>query len=448
MSENLESFSLLWLDRSVNASQENIAAQSKLRAIINHLKTFEKAEECEKYIRKCPETDRIVLIVSGGLGQQIVPQIDQLPQLSSIYVYCMDEKKNREWSKNHPKVKHVLASLPKLIHQIESDQIRKDNTEESSPISVSETNKPTDRSSIGLTSRYVYSRLLIEELIRMKPKSEDKEKFISLCEKQYQGNETQLKYLKEFQDKYTPDNAIRWYTKKSFVYRILNKALRVQNVQLLYLFRFFIRDICHQLEKYQCSTPVTVYRVQSISHDELQGLKRSIGKLIAMTSFVSTSLDQERALKFRDNNSDLPQVCFEIYADPKVESIKPFANITSLSKYKKEQEILFMLGSIFQLLDVREEKFQDQKPIWMVRMTLCSDNNHSVKTSFQEMKNEIFGDNHEPNKFSFGILLEKMHKLEDAEMYYLSLLDELDPNHSDILQCYFILGSLAWKRGD
>ncbi|CAF3885715.1 unnamed protein product [Rotaria sp. Silwood1] len=45
MSENLESFSLLWLDRSVNVSQENIAAQPKLRAIINHLKTFENAEE-------------------------------------------------------------------------------------------------------------------------------------------------------------------------------------------------------------------------------------------------------------------------------------------------------------------------------------------------------------------------------------------------------------------
>ncbi|CAF3909087.1 unnamed protein product, partial [Rotaria sp. Silwood1] len=36
-----------------------------------------------------------------------------------------------------------------------------------------------------------------------------------------------------------------------------------------------------------------------------------------------------------------------------------------------------------------------------------------------------------------------MSKLDGAEMYYQSLLDELGANHPDIAKCYFKLGNLA-----
>src|ERR1700722_4333463 len=89
---NLETFSLVWLDASVNGSKENIEAQQRLRTSINHLKTFENSDQCEKYIRSVSKDDRIVLIVSGQLGREIVPRIHKLRQVFSIYVYCMDKK--------------------------------------------------------------------------------------------------------------------------------------------------------------------------------------------------------------------------------------------------------------------------------------------------------------------------------------------------------------------
>ncbi|CAF5086869.1 unnamed protein product, partial [Rotaria sp. Silwood1] len=42
--ENLEIFSLIWLDENVH-SEENQDKQQKLRSIINHLKTFQDGEE-------------------------------------------------------------------------------------------------------------------------------------------------------------------------------------------------------------------------------------------------------------------------------------------------------------------------------------------------------------------------------------------------------------------
>ena len=100
---NLETFSLAWLDAEVN-NTENIEAQSELRSSINLLKIFQDKDECMQYIQSVVEGDRLVLIVSGRLGRELVPAIHDLCQLSSIYVYCSDEQRNKEWACHCTKV--------------------------------------------------------------------------------------------------------------------------------------------------------------------------------------------------------------------------------------------------------------------------------------------------------------------------------------------------------
>ncbi len=102
--QNLETYFLIWLDATVNSSEENVEAQQQLRKSINHLTTFDDDNDCEEYIRSVPKEDRIVLIVSGQLGQKIVPRIHQLRQIFSIYVYCMNKKQNEQWAQEFSKV--------------------------------------------------------------------------------------------------------------------------------------------------------------------------------------------------------------------------------------------------------------------------------------------------------------------------------------------------------
>jgi len=101
---NLETMYLIWLDASVNKSKENLDAQQQIRTIINHLKTFENVQDCEQYLHQTSKDDRIFLIVSGRLGQEIVPRIHHYRQICLIYVYCMDKKINEEWAKHFFKV--------------------------------------------------------------------------------------------------------------------------------------------------------------------------------------------------------------------------------------------------------------------------------------------------------------------------------------------------------
>jgi hypothetical protein len=102
--DNLETFSLLWLDASVNKTKDNRYAQEELQTIFNQLKTFENPNQCEQYIKSMSLEDRIVLIVSGQLGRELVPRIHPLEQLLSVYVYCYDQNINEQWSSQYAKV--------------------------------------------------------------------------------------------------------------------------------------------------------------------------------------------------------------------------------------------------------------------------------------------------------------------------------------------------------
>jgi hypothetical protein len=113
--ENLESLSLVWLDTDVNKSRENLDVQKRLRSTINYLKTFQDATECENHIRSVPDGDRMLLIVSGGLGRDLVPRIHKLRQILSIYVFCQDRKKHEEWTQNITK---VIYSRPHFSYRV------------------------------------------------------------------------------------------------------------------------------------------------------------------------------------------------------------------------------------------------------------------------------------------------------------------------------------------
>jgi hypothetical protein len=70
---------------------------------------------------------------------------------------------------------------------------------------------------------------------------------------------------------------------------MLNKALRKQNIDILFLFRFFIRDIHRKLKQNQYQYSIRFYRGQMLSNDELNNLRKSIGEFISINSFFSTT---------------------------------------------------------------------------------------------------------------------------------------------------------------
>ncbi|CAF3238865.1 unnamed protein product [Rotaria sp. Silwood2] len=215
---------------------------------------------------------------------------------------------------------------------------------------------------------------------------------------------------------------------------------------MIFLFRAFISDIQCQLKNHQIKNSLRVYRGQRISTDEVKTLKQYLGQFISLNSFFSTSTDYRQALSFlNDPNAaeNLEPVLFEIVADPKVATTKPFADISAFSEFPGESEILFMLGSIFRLDNVNHSS-DDQ--VWIILMTLCSEKEHDLKNVLMYTKYELGCG--QTNLRTLGKLLWQMGKLNLAEQYFTRLLKELSPNDPLLSDLYEDLGKIASHTGD
>lgn len=75
------------------------------------------------------------------------------------------------------------------------------------------------------------------------------QRLITFLKEYYKGIQIQLDKIEDFAKNYRSEYAIQWYTTDTFVYRLLNRALRQYNIEVLFLFGFIIKDIQKQLKE-------------------------------------------------------------------------------------------------------------------------------------------------------------------------------------------------------
>jgi len=96
---------LIWLDANVSENEDGKNTQRKLNRNFGRCIFVTSTTNCEKAVEKSFEKTKIVLIVSGQIGSNFVPQIHDNPKYSSIYVYCGDINRHRRWADNFTKVR-------------------------------------------------------------------------------------------------------------------------------------------------------------------------------------------------------------------------------------------------------------------------------------------------------------------------------------------------------
>ncbi|CAF2755560.1 unnamed protein product [Rotaria sp. Silwood2] len=227
---------------------------------------------------------------------------------------------------------------------------------------------------------------------------------------------------------------------------MLNKALRMQDFDVLFSFRWFIADMHRQMSQYQCQCPLRVYRGQLMTNTEVERLKRSIGKLISFSSFLSASLLEQQAVFYQNNvmtSSGFQRVLFEIDADPQVVINKPFADLSSHSDFAGECEVLFMLGCVFRINNVSHRGVGHG---WSIHMTLFDDSDHHLSGMIEEI--QAINENSPANISSFGILLWKMGKYDLAEKYLRRSIEESSSNDPELGSTYLNLGLVYSEKGN
>ncbi|CAF4611518.1 unnamed protein product [Rotaria sp. Silwood1] len=76
---NLEDLTVIWVDEY----SQDLNTRARLRCIINFLKVFTHIDNCIDYIQSVPN-EHLFVIVSGQLSSQVIPVIQDLPQVLHV----------------------------------------------------------------------------------------------------------------------------------------------------------------------------------------------------------------------------------------------------------------------------------------------------------------------------------------------------------------------------
>ncbi|CAF0927653.1 unnamed protein product [Adineta steineri] len=264
----------------------------------------------------------------------------------------------------------------------------------------------------------------------------------------YEGSTAEERIIQELENNYRDEEAIRWFTRPTFLYNTLNKALRDFDFEVLFALRFLINDLQRQLAiahetyltSYALENPIiTVYRGQNISVADLNYLHQNIGQFVAMQSFLSTSFDRAVASFFAQaaapTTDEITCIVFEFHLDTRITKTKPYANIKHLSYFRDEEELLLMLGTIFR---IEQLEYNELEKTWIAILSLCSEDDYELKELVKHLKNET-GE----GITSLGNLLQRQGDYEKARLYFQQLL--LDPSLDDLdrARCYRGLAMVA-----
>ncbi|CAF1186827.1 unnamed protein product [Didymodactylos carnosus] len=273
-----------------------------------------------------------------------------------------------------------------------------------------------------------------------------------MCKESYADNPHEEATIREFERDYHPQKSIWWYTRDSCLYRILNKALRLQDIDPIFSMRFFIKDISQQLKDehrkfVKKKGVIRVYRGQAVSTEEMNKLRCGEGQLISFNSFLSTSLNKDEALMFARqivSSDTLHRVFFEIKVDTRLET-RAFADISDMSYFHSEQEVLFTLGSVFRLENVM---FDEREALWCVRLTLCNEDDQDMKEMYEHQKESVGGGDEQASLLSLGSVLYHMGEFEKAKQYYTRVLDELSDDDINVAVYHYRLGEVSASQGE
>jgi Tfp pilus assembly protein PilF len=437
----LQNFLLIWLDANFDESKEDFKKSiENLRRIVTSITTFTDTQECIDFLSAIKE-QKVFMIISGSLGRTILPEIQDWPQLESVYVFCGDQSFHEQWARKISKVKGVHTKIDPICEALQIDRENCDRA----MISISFN---------GIDALFMYTQLLKECVLEIE--DDDKtsiKELIDYCRLQDDISKDQIDIVEQ---KYPRKTPIYWYTAPYFMYSMLNRALRVMDVNIILKMAFFIRHLHQHInelyheQQQSSSSSFTVFRGQGLSSENFEKMNKTLGGLMSFNNFLSTSRKRNISLnEFARPEAFKPDtvgILFVMNIDPKVcaTSSIPFADVTKVGFFDdREEEILFTTHTIFRIDRIQriEDKHTDR--LWQVNLTLTGENdNHKLTTQIRKELSWTTGWSR------LGDILIKLGESSKAEQLYKILLDEKVSSDKDRADYNNQLGTVYDNMGE
>ncbi|CAF1289686.1 unnamed protein product [Rotaria magnacalcarata] len=291
----VQNFLLVWLDANIDEKKEDFRKSlTELRKIFVSIEPFTDVDQCVDYLTSIHD-QKIYLITSASLGQTTVPLIHDIAQLNTIFVFCSNKDEHKLWAKEWAKVRDIHDSIQSICMQLTKATQSCDH--DAIPMSFIPKRQISEAASREqnfdrLPPSYMYSVIFKDIILEIDDDDTKSINTLVIYCRQQNIPEIQINLL---QSNYHKESPIWWYTKPMFLFSMLNRALRMLDMEVMIKLGFFIRSLHRQLEQLHqeqsanFQTAFTVYRGQELSQKDFQNLLDSKGGLLSLNNFLSTS---------------------------------------------------------------------------------------------------------------------------------------------------------------
>ncbi|CAF1300470.1 unnamed protein product [Adineta steineri] len=442
-----QNYLLLWADTSIDETNKDYKNTLKqIRNITGDVNAFTERDACIDFLTNAEEDIQSFLVVKDTMFQQIMPLINDIPQLYCIYILNDIETPHEEWPKKWQKVKGVHTNIDNICQALQMG-IKQFNQDSIAMSFITETEMASTENLNQLEPTFMYTQILKEILLDMKHDEKAIKQFTAYCRHRDCGSAKNIDY---FEKKYQSQSPVWWYTSPSFIYSMLNYALRSMEDDTIINMGFFIHDLHQQIQQLHQQQVHTyrgksfiVYRGQGLSKANFKKLQKTIGGLMSFNNFLSTSTEQDMALGFAysaSENVDMVGILFIMSIDPCTESA-PFASIKEESYFKHEEEILFSMHTVFRVCAIKQ--IENNKHLYQVELQLTSDDDQQLRVLTDRIREAGGGTGWQ----RFGNLLLKNGQFNKAKEFYNVLLEQTS-NESEKAIYYSQLGCVKGDQGN
>jgi hypothetical protein len=98
--QRMQNVLLIWLDNKIDNNNEDCRnTVTELRRVVNEVNTYTDGDQCIQFIDTITN-NKVCMIISGSLGQLIVPRVHNMSQLDSIFIFCGNKACHEQWTKD------------------------------------------------------------------------------------------------------------------------------------------------------------------------------------------------------------------------------------------------------------------------------------------------------------------------------------------------------------
>jgi len=450
------------MDRSNVDNKENTYYTKELKKIKNtKIDCFKNVMDALTLIKKIKFSETNI-IISGSLYSEFIENFEENLKnifiIPKIIIFTSNIGKFIENNNNYNDNKISFYNLGGI--HIFFNEVKNFLESSSKPINKNDIQAQNIQSPIPKIMKIFEEKQLTFEYIDCKEKlvlpllykslieitsTDNIEKYTEYLYNKYSINKEVNKLLKSIQ--YISDIPIellskyyaRLYTIESQFYYDINKELRKKEKEKYLLYIKILYEGVN-LKSLPLASNNILYRGSKISNDEIIKIKEFLknkkedlpGAIVFSKSFLSFSKDIKRAENFLNgkvDNENLFKVLYIIEKDDKIDySLSTHCDIENISKIPQEKEVLFFPFSSFEIKDINEKIYNNEK-IYEIKLLylgkyLKEIENIDKKIPDSEFKKEMI---------ESGLIFEKkMEKAKDIINHFKEFKDNINKKNSNL----------------